>query len=135
MIMGAFPPLLLLFFVLITLAQQWDPTGIYFIVGLVGVTFAVTFYFYWTEKRVEFYDSFVRLFHRRAKIVIDKKYSELNIAWDVTRGGLTRCILTPIDDDVEVSKKGRRRTWRINDVNGKRMDKPLFMWLQSKTKI
>ena len=131
------------FFLVITLLQiiypaTLDSGGILeYIVGVSVTSFLSAFLVYIlvfrrNRIRVEFYDSFVRLFPAWQKRGIDVKYSDLKVTWRA-EGAFTVGILALKDDFVgDSGRQKRQKTWRVTDLNGKNMDKPLFIWLQSK---
>jgi hypothetical protein len=79
------------------------------------------------SKRLEFYDSFVKLFPKWQKEGFEAKYSDVNITWKVNRQGRAIGTLTLKNDPAEKPQK-----WILIDMNGKITGKPLSLWLQSK---
>jgi len=76
-------------------------------------------------KKVEFYDSYVKLYKGTIhKTIFDKQYSELEFSWKALGNGRTVCQISITGEDT--------KPWRVLDSNSKRLNKTLFMWLQSK---
>ena len=104
------------------------------VLSSICIILAVTFYVYWTGRRIEFYDDFVRLFPRMKKVGVDMKYSEFKITWKLDRRGYTRCIMTIIDEIGEsINGHQLQRSWIVYNINGKKTNVPLYTWLKMKT--